>query len=230
MSVTEKLLANLQEMMEPIIEDSDVTYNDIAYCYDDGEMPYAADDFFASINPNYHNGMTKIVLKYDNLDWVYKIPIKGIVIEDDETYEDEYRDYAVGDYCNREVEIYKEAKKIGYGDMLCPTYYAGMVCGFPVYFSPKVDNIFDECDSRDYSNDSWKKAVNSRSFRVQMEIEDVAVFYEHYPKERVEGLLDFLKQHFVNDCHSGNLGFLCGKPVIFDYAGYYGINRGVCDD
>ena len=229
MTIKENLLTNLQELMEPIIEDSGMLYEDVAYCFDDGCMTYTADEFFCLCDPEYHNGMTKIVLGYPDMEWVYKIPLKGIYFGGDDGDEDETVDYDIN-YCAREVEIYEDAKKEGYGDMLCPIYYAGQVYGFPVYISPKVTDIFDECDSRDYSNDSWKKAVESRSFKVQMETEDVAVFYEYYPKERVEGLLDFLKQHFVNDCHCGNLGFLCGKPVVFDYAGYYGVKGDVRDD
>ena len=47
------------------------------------------------------------------------------------------------------------------------------------------------------------------------------LFAETYGYEEFLRLNDFLEWYDINDLHSGNIGYINGKLVFIDYAGYY---------
>ena len=46
-------------------------------------------------------------------------------------------------------------------------------------------------------------------------------FIKEYGEEEYCRLSDFLVKHRINDLHCGNIGEICGKMVLIDYAGYH---------
>ena len=46
-------------------------------------------------------------------------------------------------------------------------------------------------------------------------------FIKEYGEEEYCRLSDFLVEHRINDLHCGNIGEICGKMVLIDYAGYH---------
>jgi len=154
------------------------------------------------------DGATKICLVPADGDFVFKINIV------DECYRD---------YCEDEADNYTAAVSAGKDKYFLETRYFKTLneCGvcFAIYIQPKIEEISSEIDSDD------EKSLVKSSWYDSPAAEDmspawVSNFIKEYGETEFNELLDFCDQCHINDLHSGNIGYVGGHPVIFDYAGY----------
>lgn len=207
-------------------------YNWCCDAYDScGEEDYSDVVFLCRAN-RYENGVTKIVLFYDDLpNWVIKIPILGNYIEEI----DEYRDFSCSgtgsgnDYCLTEKEYTFDAINYGLENCFINTYYVCEINGVKFYCSPKIDKVYHDVfhygDKKIYSKpDSFDQAKNLEyccENECYLDIEDLAFFIDAYGEAVAEKLIRFLYDWDIHDLHHGNLGFdKQGNIKIIDCSGW----------
>ena len=153
------------------------------------------------------DGATKICLVPADGDFVFKINIV-----------DECRDY-----CENEADNYTAAVKAGKDKYFLETRYFKTlneygVC-FAIYIQPKIEGISSSIDNDDEEllvKSSWYDSPAAENMSPAW----VNNFIKEYGETEFNELLDFCDQCHINDLHSGNIGYVGGRPVIFDYAGY----------
>ena len=128
-------------------------------------------------------------------------------------------------YCEFEQEMYELAFKEGWGCYFCPVEKLGRflftvgdeVFARDIYVMPYCDcdedAIIDESSSyqdRTNSNDDPEEdiALITLALAERCREMDLPLF------------LNFLREWGINDLHAGNWGYLDGRLVITDYAGY----------
>lgn len=153
-------------------------------------------------------GATKICLVPADSDFVFKINIV-----DDFT-----------DYCENEADNYTAAVKAGKSKYFLETRYFKTlnefgVC-FAIYIQPKIEEISSLIDSDDDEESLAKSSWYDSPAAEDMSPAWVNNFIKEYGETEFNELLDFCDQCHINDLHSGNIGYVGGRPVIFDYAGY----------
>lgn len=207
------------------------------------EQIYSDSDGYESIDDCLVQfGASKIVLIPEGWDWVIKIPVYGycngrasyydsndfsVEYDDTEDYEfacsrqlrDKGYTFPGYNYCQAEAIIGYEAEKIGLGDILIPTYYVGTFKDIPYYIQRKVCDIREDVNSKIDSQERYKK-LNSHRYR-EFNNNFGGALIEQYGEERVNELLDFLKEWGINDLTSfSNYAIKDGKIVFFDYSGF----------
>lgn len=160
------------------------------------------------------DGATKICLVPADGDFVFKINIV-----------DEYTDY-----CENEADNYTAAVNAGKDKYFLETRYFKTLneCGvcFAIYIQPKIEEISSEIDIDELADDELVEELLAKSsWYDSPAAEDMSPawvnnFIKKYGETEFNELLDFCDQCHINDLHSGNIGYVSGHPVIFDYAGY----------
>ena len=203
------------------------TMDDLIYEYDDKKVPLS--DWF--------NGATKAVLQPKGKDFVLKIPFEG-EWQEDWCYNEENDDYDLieeyfcefqgsggvsndWDYCQREVELYNLAAEAGLGEIFVETFFVDYVNGHPVYAQQRVDKVGGWNGKSDEERSSTRDKLSKAGQHAPMDLDWVATFLEFYDEELLFRLFKFLDEEWIDDdLHNGNIGYLNGRPVIFDYAGF----------
>lgn len=124
-----------------------------------------------------------------------------------------------GHACEREAKTYEDAVENGWGDYFCPIEklmdyeFSPSIC-FAVWVMPLVDcdegKVYKSCvenDEDDDGGDDYEGYINT-ALKIGGELDSAAYFY------------GFLDEHCCNDLHEGNWGFMDGRMLIVDYAGY----------
>ena len=138
------------------------------------------------------------------------------------------------DYCEREMKNYESAKQYRVERILLPTTFIGENAkGCKMYAQPMYDSAM--CDFHGRKCDRMiEKLHGLQEVERQAKIREGCFDYwriNRYWCARVTQLYGkkFMRSfekwtHFakVNDLHEGNVGWLNGKPIILDYAGYFG--------
>lgn len=160
-------------------------------------------------------GATKICLVPYDGDFVFKINI----IDNDGI-----------DYCEYEANNYQEAVRAGKGKYFLETKYFKTLneCGicFAIYIQSKIEEISSVIDQDELADDELVEELLAKSsWYDSPAAEDMSPtwannFIKEYGETEFNELLDFCDQCHINDLHSGNIGYVGGRPVIFDYAGY----------
>ena len=174
-------------------------------------------------------GATKMVIGFDDLDCVLKVPFQGSwwdeYDDNNEVCESHFSQFCYGDYCSYEEEIYFHAKEFGVAELFAKMEcVATLKCGIPVYKQPKVRAFGDWGGSRTPSKDSVKRA-EQRRYDSPFCTSWTALVIDIYGEEFFDKLLTFITDicpETGSDWHQGNYGYTeDGLPVIIDYAGYY---------
>jgi hypothetical protein len=160
-------------------------------------------------------GATRCAIVDDDYDWIVKFNLN-----------DEYKI----DYCATEAKVYANADKYGVKDMLVPCIALGSwVCseGFvwklyayrritrayssDIYssFTPEENNIINRYESSPLIEKS--KCV-------------VVSLWREWGQEKMDKLNALCEDWDINDLHGRNIGYLEDRLVIFDYAGFHGID------
>ena len=189
--------------------------------YEDKFSSCIQNDFYISC------GVSKMVIVFDDLPFVMKIPFSGRWEMDWEN-EDKFYFYPFGeaceedgaDYCLDELSKTISIQDEGFGFFVPDMAEIGICCGHNVYIQEKVKPLCD-CSKLQTTEDSLKRAKKSRnSFRDDW----IARVYDLYGEEVWEKFILFLEDYepdVLTDMHSGNYGItLDGAPVIFDLSGF----------
>lgn len=203
------------------------------FCEDDFLAFCDYEETFSDIY-HYDSGATKGVIIPIDEDYVIKIPFCGFhtCIFTDETNreEEEFENYYGAktslacydwDYCLVEVERYDKAMKAGIADLFARTEIYGEVKGHPVYIQEKADPFC--CGNHKIHTAARRQKTRNKVYSLGYEVfnEDwLTDVLDYFGEEIFLKLLSFIKKENINDLHTGNLGYIGDRPVIFDYSGY----------
>ena len=192
--------------------------------------------------PNFEcfTGASKVVLHFEETDFVIKVPFNGTeepCCEDDGEFYDEYEfipfsgtggywDDNRWDYCNVEVKRFQAALDEKVNECFLETKYIGSVNNYPIY-AQKFAEIYCYGD-RDYEHSNKADDLNKTSSICSSH--HVECFHtnwltdvrKYYGEEFLLKLLCFIKNYRIRDLHSENFGYIDGRPIIIDYAGFEG--------
>lgn len=174
---------------------------------------------------SYNTGISKLVIKPKNGNYVIKIPFSHYY---DEEWDEYYSFYCYGyqcDACNFEIELYNKAFNENFEEFFLPIELACIHNGYPVYVQPKASIIYEDKDSFSYLKPTIKtnKILNDNYIDTMSKY--VEGWFDIVNKQLGEGrfleFLQFLNKYDISsDLHEGNIGMYHGKPVIIDYAGF----------
>jgi hypothetical protein len=137
------------------------------------------------------------------------------------------------DYSALEVRNYEYAKELGLDKILLPTgLLTTLDSGCPIYWQTKFSYSHSNMD---YHEEIHLKKQFEQYFRSPIYLKvkrtmpddrrynDVWLFraYQLYGKQFFKKLCLFFEENEIKDLHSNNVGWLKGKPIILDYAGYH---------
>ena len=187
-------------------------------------------------------GASKAVIVFPELDHVLKIPFSGYYEPRDPEWDEENEEYNYDncnndewywfegagndidetDYCATEMEMWKEIEDAGLGFLFAKTQVLDdKTAGRPIYIQEKVYPLWGEHDKTEISEDSAKKAKESRKFFHQHFAELIIEWYGEEVLEKLYKLFRESNSDLGSDLHSDNIGTRRdGSPVIYDYAGY----------
>lgn len=237
MTYDNSLFKKIEELESLILErEDDYVFNDDD-AYEFWHYINEKNCYFNEDNTNFACGASKFCLVPCKEDFVIKIPFNSLWIEGEY---DEDVGYADGDYapltnyCQLEYNNYKKAKEKfpGAEKFLAETrhLYSG---NLDIYVQDKADGyyeIYDENGSIDEvvessDSDKFKSLINSGagSNIPAYWFEDLLNYgLENDEMDAVNSFLDFLMETKINDLCGRNVGYIHGKPVLFDYSGWYG--------
>lgn len=161
-------------------------------------------------------------------DYVIKMPFRGRIVGNTKiqyTQATSSWEKDGWDYCKFEEHVYKEACAQDIECLFCGTRYLCDIQGEPVYVSQRCTPYDSEDDDSYYcsASDDTKNFVNGSKDKissVEMGNDVAAKFYDYWGESVTIGLIDFLDEYGVNDCHSGNIGYRNKGVCIFDYSGF----------
>lgn len=148
-----------------------------------------------------YSGASRVVLVDDRCDWVLKI------------------DGCEANYTEFEVLYYSAAVAQGIDQCFVPAYDCGMykrdwVC-LPILLFKKC-----KCGMRNFPEFETVPNAVSNSPLSDTCLEIGVAFFQEYGPDICERLTSFLYDRDVNDLHFGNVGYIDGRIVLIDYAGY----------
>lgn len=221
------------------------------WVFDDGDYSDSIEgawgDDFASVK----NGSTKVVFEIDGIeDWVFKIPIFGMVSfsydEDEEgdvhydMYEGAFKDVVfprlvippkwrhLWDYCETEAIItdYVERYFPHQQSLIARTYYIGDIAkDIPLYVSERVP--FGYYEGKEFvttSSATYARSKEKAEFChsvPSLSSEHVAMFIDSYGYDEASQMLDLAGDMEIADIYEANLGFdEEGRIHIIDYSGF----------
>lgn len=186
----------------------------------------------------YATGASRLVLFPTNKDYVIKIPYRGFFCHTDNdvkkspftaAYASVDPDLVGWDYCDAEEMLFRLAENNGVGEYFAETIKIGEVRGYPIYAQPraKMISLSNIREREDYSS------IEQISSQITEEYSDILgedflpeywmkEFIAAFSDDELEGLLNFIEETGISDLHEENVGFINGKPIIFDYVGYRG--------
>lgn len=212
---------------------------ELVYC--DSWTGYSTEDYTID------SGASKVVLIFNNPDYVVKIPFKGDFCEYNdydcenscdrdcscsqcsrrsmvEGY-DKFTGARIGeseygwDYCASEQFFYEKAIVAGVEEFFIKTILIGEFDGHPIYLQEKVE-VYGY-GSQTKSSEQSKKIFMEKFRCSEISNEDFGgLLIEYYGEDRVNQLVKFLKEAGISDLHNNNVGIRANRPVFFDYSGY----------
>lgn len=232
----EQIRQRLQEFLTNKVEDYANT--DMCYLWHEDEDDYDGYDDYSDLAAachadHYRNGVSKIVLFYDELhEWVIKVPIMGNYYEEEDYHEDFVASgYDSGnDYCRTEVEYCQEAINRDLAGCFALTFFVCTINDIPFYCSERIakeyHDVYKSIQRIDYKKPNslnYAKCIcNSYArFEVPLTEKILAIFVDNYDEDIASQLVDFLVEYHIDDLHLGNLGLDSHNQIkIIDCAGW----------
>ena len=183
-------------------------------CYD-----FVSPAIYKLRNEGWHcaSGVTRVAVWHDTWDYVLKI---------DRNYDEQF-------YCSLEAYNYSLAKEHGVERVLLPIERVAIVNGWKIYRQVKYDCGWDDRKSRQSQKlrrECQKVKVGKAFDKISRNLDRrlanawIARATQLYGKHFMRSLENWVAQAKVCDLHSNNIGFYKKKPVLIDYAGYFGSN------
>lgn len=173
---------------------------------------------------NWDCGASKGVLIFKNFGFVIKIPFNYCdgdilcgALEGDSDW----------DYCSQEKNRYQKAKQNRLQNIFLETSYLDDVCEYPVYIQMIAEPLnkmsFKEAENKNKSSaDSRKivKIINDENNYDWINTVWEADIFTLYGGKYYHKLKKFIKDNYINDLRTANIGYIGIYPVILDYAGF----------
>ena len=165
---------------------------------------------------SFDEGASRAVISHDSWDFVLKV----------NTYE-----YECENVNAREARNYTSAKEYGIENFLLPVEKFYCEKGLEVYIQPKITSIYSQIIHDSTEKSSWDiykdKATEEDFFHYRnrldrMPYDFLKICLGYYGAEFIERVCRWATAQKVNDLHGSNVGFYRGRPVLFDYAGFFG--------
>lgn len=177
----------------------------------------------------YDTGATKGVLLFPKFNFVIKIPFSGRWCYTDEEgdYFEEFCGTNNGDwnYCNSEVDTFREAQKNGIAECFLELKELTRIDNYPIYIQEYVSEIYcnsdDSCSSHTEDDIKKVKEICEDNYYDCFNTNWLGDVLNYYGKKVCESLLEFLEFMGINDLHGANLGYINKRPVIIDYGDFY---------
>lgn len=164
-------------------------------------------------------GETKVVIIFNNEDWVMKIPFNFAVCK---------TKYRYDDFCRIEAKNYSRAIEEDLERFFAPMYFLGDYgfedgcCDFscPIYIMEKIE--VDEDVNSDYAASNYEGDEDDYDdYDFSGEDGAMICLESSWAIDETINLWDFLCKYHINDVHVGNIGFnKDGRYIICDYSGY----------
>ena len=175
------------------------------------EVEKITGEFFST-----NEGASRTVISHESWDFVLKI----------NTYEYEEEDVNAREECN-----YISAKEYEVEDFLLPVekFYCEGTLEF--YIQPKITSIYSRTMLTSTESSSWdiyrdraseKDFISYVGYLNRMPNDFLRICIGYYGAEFMERVCEWAVAQKVNDLHGSNVGFYHGRPVLFDYAGFFG--------
>ena len=143
----------------------------------------------------------------------------------------------VYDYCKGEVQNYRQApdelkpflaRSEYLGKVTVHSYATSKVVTLPVYIMDKVEDVDNIPNAYDINMKvPYVASLSAEDCQKIQYAYDrcrsewvMNLLYEYMGMEKFLKFLDYIEENRINDLHTGNIGSLNGKPVLFDYAGF----------
>lgn len=160
-------------------------------------------------------GASRTVISHDSWDFVLKV----------NTYEYEEEDVNAREECN-----YTSAKEYEVEDFLLPIKKFYCIGSLDFYIQPKITSIYSHMrtSAEKSSWDIYRNRASEKDFISYMDFFDrmpndfLKICLGYYGAEFMERVCKWATAQKVNDLHGSNVGFYHGRPVLFDYAGFFG--------
>jgi hypothetical protein len=156
-------------------------------------------------------GATKACIGHrDLVDWVIKVG---------------YKDQVACNYAALEYANYCLAEEAGLAFYFPKMVYLGEFAGVPFYLQQMAECYEDQVASDWYERlrDSYEENEeeyddNDLWNEIDSMDDDDRVYLTFHDNELVE----FLREHHINDLHEGNFGYIGSRMVIVDFSGWRG--------
>lgn len=177
-------------------------------------------------NFTYSIGTTKLVLFFDDANFVVKIPLRGYSANADFLFAG--GSGPTWNYCEIEAELYAKAREENISQFFAETYLLAEIgeSKYPIYMQERVNDFWDY----HYYNhitcpDKNAKEINKICTKLQLNtllrrewLNDVL---KKSNKNILTKFLSFVKENSINDLHEDNIGWTkAGIPVLFDFSGF----------
>lgn len=197
------------------------------------------DDIICQFKEKYHKpfgydaGASKVVLTFENLGFVIKIPFEGYYPdaeydeETDEYYDSEFEYFCNADadsewdYCEAEANRYNEAKTYGVEDCFAKCEKIATINSHPIYLQ-EYATMYDwgkSSNHTDKDKETVSKICSDNRFDC-FNTEWLSDVFNYFGEKIFYTFMEFLKDYNINDLHNGNIGYINARPVLVDYAGW----------
>ena len=150
---------------------------------------------------------------------VYEGACKGVIALEDADYVIKFDYYGSSSYCKLEADNYVEAVKAGLACYFAETHFICQIDGVTFTIQEKCD--CDEsavCDSLGRYIRSISNEINDQN--VWEAVEYLCEEGRAYEVFEDTALTHFICDHYINDLHEGNFGFVKGRLVMTDFSGF----------
>lgn len=126
-------------------------------------------------------------------------------------------------YCQVEVDIYREAVSFGMEELFAETVLIGEVNGFPIYKQRKATMIGRRAVYKSDSEDVVEYIRKSSRKYEDYESHDFCEIIYTHGSEVMDKYYEYIQQvGYIDDLHSDNVGYINDQFVFIDFSGFHG--------
>jgi hypothetical protein len=187
----------------------------------------------ASFEFDWEEGASKLVIIPKDAEFVIKIPYTGedIYINHRNEYIHHKFNCANGsydynwDYCFTETLLWKMAKREKVQWAFAKERMIGTINKHPIYLQQRVVSYGDSERYDSASEENRKKTIDfceeNNLFALDNDLLSwQADALQYYGGRQFNKIMSFIFKYNIEDLHAGNLGYLYGRPIIFDYSSF----------
>lgn len=143
------------------------------------------------------------------------------VIKFDKVYEFSNKELKHNGCCS-EYKIYQDIIADKMERFFPETDFLTEIDGYKFYIQERVeaDEYAIESDVFNYVRSEFDCDEDAEEYVSSGDVREEDILYSIMDCNEAETLMAWLNAHNINDIHTGNVGYLNGRGVVFDFAGY----------